>query len=138
MDCRRTFSVHPPEAESGAPEASSPQTSPLSVVSDPEISPQHVDVLLPFCCEEAPTAHLPTITTTTYLDTSQQDDTGLPSPTRGRSGKRLTNIFSSMFSCFRSRDRVVALVGEADTLPVAKRGWLQRFLRCFRRTSRKG
>ncbi|KAG9282814.1 apoptosis-inducing factor 1, mitochondrial isoform X1 [Astyanax mexicanus] len=148
MDCRRTFSVHPPEAESGAPEASPPHTPPLSVVSDPEISPQHVDVLLPFCCQEAPTAHLPTITTT-YLETSQQDDTGLPSPTRGRFGKRLTNIFSSMFSCFRSRDRVVALVGEADTLhwldinnpkpvPAAKRGCLQRFLRRCWRTSRKG
>ncbi|KAG9283372.1 apoptosis-inducing factor 1, mitochondrial isoform X1 [Astyanax mexicanus] len=184
MDLLRTSSVHPPEAESGAPEASPPHTPPLSVdsamdssddcsvlslgevpiswvepnacvkevVSDPEISPQDVGVLLPFCCQEAPTAHLPTITTT-YLETSQQDNTGLPSATRSRFGKRLTNIFSSMFSCFRSRDRVVVLVGEADTLhwldinnpkpvsepvPAAKRGCLQRFLRRFRRTSRKG
>ncbi|XP_049339149.1 uncharacterized protein LOC125804043 [Astyanax mexicanus] len=244
MDWRWTFSVHPPEAESGAPEASPPRTPPLSVdsamdlssddcsvlsagllslgqvppswvklkariqevdlisddtslqslgevprsrvecieaslltshpepsppspsparhriphlqvVSDPEISPQNFDVLLPFCCQEAPVADLPT-PTTTYLETSQQDDTGLPSPTNntwGRFRKCLANIFSSMSSCFRSRDRVVVLIGEADKLhwldidipkpdsepvPAAKRGWLLRVLRRFRRASRRG
>ncbi|KAG9267523.1 apoptosis-inducing factor 1, mitochondrial isoform X1 [Astyanax mexicanus] len=99
MDRRRTFSVHPREAESGAPDASPTHTSPL-------------------WCQEAPVADLPT-TTTTCLETSQQDATGVPSPptnTWGRFRKCLTNIFSSMVSCFRSRDRVVVLVGEADTL----------------------
>ncbi|KAG9269649.1 hypothetical protein AMEX_G16703 [Astyanax mexicanus] len=72
----------------------------------------------------------------------------LPSPPTNTQGKsHHTTTINSMFSCFRSRHRVGVLVGEADHLhspaihnpkPAAKRGWLQRFLRFFRRTGRKG